>query len=137
MRRLVLTSVLAALGLLSACGEGYRGDEPPLLLHYDMPLAETLAAMDRVGRSVPEGGESHHLDAPCTLRWRADGQVRTATLLGMEGVLEKQPDAELFRVVLAPVTASQDVAGVTVMASAPWAEATQMKWLLDYVRRFC
>jgi hypothetical protein len=43
----------------------------------------------------------------------------------------------LFRVVLAPVTASQDVAGVTVMASAPWAEATQMKWLLDYVRRFC
>lgn len=137
MKRWVITGLVSVLTMLAACTDGYLGAETPLRLHYDMTLAETLTAMDRVGEAVPDGGHGFALQAHCVLQWRADGDERTASLLGMESALESRPKDDLFRVVLTPVAAASDVAGVTVLGGAPWTEATQMKWMLDHVRRFC
>ena len=123
--------------VLSACAEGYQGDGPPLRLHYDMTLAETLAAMDRVRQAVPESGSHHRLQAQCALQWREDRQERTVSLLDVESALEKLPADDHYHVVLEPRTKAEAVSSVVVMRDAPWAEAAQMKWLLDYARRFC
>jgi hypothetical protein len=127
----------AALLALTACSDGYQGDGPPLRLHYDMTRQEALAAMSRIGLSVPNAGKAFALRENCLLTWRTGKQVQTTPLLGTEATLAKQPEGERFRVVLTSAAGSEDAASITVLADAPWAEATQMKWLLDYVRRFC
>jgi hypothetical protein len=127
----------AALLALSACSDGYQGDGPPLRLHYDMTRQEALDAMSRVGQSVQSGGKAFALRENCLLAWRAGKQLLSTPLLGTEATLVKLPEGEQFRVVLTSAAGSEDAAGTAVLADAGWAEATQMKWLLDYVRRFC
>lgn len=127
----------AALVAVTACSDGYQGDGPPLRLHYDMTRQEALDAMSQVSHSVSKGGESFVLRENCLLTWRTGKQVQITPLLGTEATLAKQPEGEQFRVVLTSAAGSEDAASITVLTNAPWAEATQMKWLLDYVRRFC
>lgn len=127
----------AALAALTACSEGYQGDGPALRLHYDMTRQEAFDAMSQIGHNVPKGGEAFALREHCLLTWRTGKQVHTTPLLGTEATLAKQPEGEQFRVVLTSAAGSEDAASITVLTDAPWAEATQMNWLLDYVRRFC
>lgn len=127
-----------ALMALTACSEGYQGDGPPLRLHYEMSQQEALEAMDRVGRSVAEGSSAFALRKNCVLVWRFGELAHAASLQGSEAVLVKQPgEGRGYRVVLIATAVGEDAPGATVLDQSSWAEATQMKWLLDYMRRFC
>jgi hypothetical protein len=127
----------AALVALTACSEGYQGDGPPLRLHYDMTQRDALEAMSRVVTSAGGGTTAFVLREPCALEWRVGKRVLSSPLLGTEAVLNKKGDTVRYQVSLTMAAGAEDALGATVLENAAWAEATQMKWLLDYVRRFC
>lgn len=127
----------AALVALTACSEGYQGDGEPLRLHYEMTQQEAVDAMSKLGRSDPNGGQGFALREHCMLTWRTGEQVHATPLLGAETLLTKQPESEQFRVALTDAASAEDAMGITLLADALWVEATQMQWLLNYLRRFC
>ena len=132
----------AAVSLvLGACTDGYPDKNDTLRLEYGMSQQETLHAMNQIGHSKtvkPQVGFVW-LDA-CVLEVHASRQCdgkdsRAIPLRGTEATLEKRADSDSYRLHLRRTTPGE--ADQTVLHSAPWTEATQMKWLLDYVRRFC
>jgi hypothetical protein len=131
-----LAGLLAPFAL-GACSEGYQGHGEVLHLHYDMGLQETLDAMNQVGLAVSKGSSDFALLGDCVLAWRAARDPRSAPLAGAETRLEKQAEGERFRVVVAASVGSGGTPDATVLSGATWSDATQMKWLLDHVRRFC
>lgn len=126
-----------ALLALTACSDGYQGDGEPLRLHHDMTQQEALAAMGRVGRGVRDGASAFELLEHCVLAWQAGKQRHTTPLQGTEAALIKPPEGDHYRVVLTVAVGAEDAPGTVRLDHAPWTEATQMKWLLDYVRRLC
>jgi len=127
----------AALAALTACSDGYRGDGEPLRLHYDMTRQETLDAMGRVTTRATGGTASFALQDDCVLAWRTEKRGLSTPLVGLEAQLVKRPDSERYRVQLTWAAGSDDTPGLVLLDGAHWAEATQMKWLWNYVRRFC
>lgn len=132
----------AALGLLTAallgaCSEGYQGDGPPLRLHYDMSRQEALSALGQVARAVSQGARTYALQEHCVLEWRQDRSLHRTPLRGTEAVLAKHVDERGYSVRLVPAGGTQDAGAVVLLEQAPWAEATQKQWLLNYLRRFC
>jgi hypothetical protein len=139
MRRIAGAVLAGCWVALAACTDGYQGDEPPLLLHYDMPLPEALAAMDRVYESVQGRDAGVALRETCVLAWSAERQPASVFLPGTQATLDPQAEPDHFSVVLtdAGAAATDDAAAVTVLTDSPWTDATQLKWLLEYLRRFC
>lgn len=131
----------AAVLALSACADGYTGNDDTLHLAYGMSQASTLEAMNQIGNSplVRTPARFVLLDG-CVLEVHARGQfdgkdARAIRLPGTEATLEEHPGGDDHRVKLnSTAPGGRDH---TVLDGAPWAEATQMKWLLDYVRGFC
>lgn len=127
---------------LSACSDGYSDKGDALQLAYGMSQQDTLAAMNQIGRGKHLKAQASFalLDA-CVLEMKALGRwqrqyTRTVPLSDTEATLTKQPDGDTYRVQLTRTAPASDP-DPTVLDGATWAEATQMKWLLDYVRRFC
>ncbi len=127
----------AALLVLSACSEGYQGDGEPLHLHYDMSQQSALDAMGEVVRSAGDSGSAFALREHCVLEWREGKRVLSTPLLGTQAVLHKPEESEGYRVQLSMAAEADDAPRLELLDEAPWTEATQLKWLLDYVRRFC
>ncbi len=127
----------ALLLALTACSDGYQGDGEPLRLHYDMTRQEALEAMDRVAHLTPGGGSAFALLEHCVLQWRLGQRVVSTPLPGTQAVLTKQTETERYRVQLTTAAGAEETSEVPLLDNAAWTEATQMKWLLDYVRRFC
>jgi hypothetical protein len=126
---------------LSACSDGYSGKNDTLHLAYGMSQQATLDAMNQLGdgRQLPTRFQFALLDG-CILEIQASGGLQrnvtqTVPLNGTEATLEKNPDSESYRVQMAYTSA--DSPGHTALEGADWIDATQMKWLLDYVRTFC
>lgn len=140
-RPFALAAAAAAWLTLSACSDGYSGKGDTLHLEYGMSQQATLEAMNQIGRGrYLEAHASFALLDGCMLEVHAQGQFdgkdsRAILLPGTEAALEKPPGGETYSVKLNSATPGSP--DHTVLRSAPWAEATQMKWLLDYVRRFC
>ncbi|NWF46320.1 hypothetical protein F3K02_13820 [Hydrogenophaga sp. D2P1] len=141
LRPCALAAAAAAWLTLSACSDGYTGKGDVLRLEYGMSQEDTLYAMNQIGHG--KHLETHArfvlLDG-CVLEVHArrqfDGKDSRAILLpGTEAALEKHPGGETYSVKLNSATPGYP--DHTVLSNAPWSEATQMKWLLDYVRRFC
>lgn len=140
MRRMAGAVLAGCWVALAACTDGYKGDEPPLLLHYDMSLPEALTAMDRVYEAVQGRDAGFALREDCVLAWTAERQPASVFLPGTQATLDPQAEPDHFRVVLTGATATDDAAAataVTVLTDSPWTDATQLKWLLEYLRRFC
>lgn len=127
---------VAVFAALTGCPEGYQGGGPALQLHYDMTEDESLAAMNEIARQL-NVDDDFVLQASCVLAWGTGPSTQAVSLQGKEASMAKVDDREVFDVMLSDV-ANPGLSPVTVvLPEVPWAEATQMKWLLDFVRRFC
>jgi hypothetical protein len=141
LRPCALAAAAAAWLTLSACTDGYPVKNDALRLEYGMSQQETLHAMNQIGRDkAVDPPVRFALEGGCVLEVHArrqfDGKDSMAIpLRGSEAALEKHPTGESHRVTLQRSAAGEPAH--TVLHNAPWTEATQMKWLLDYVRRFC
>jgi hypothetical protein len=141
LRPCALAAAAAAWLTLGACSDGHSGERGPLRLEYGMNREETLHAMNQIGQSEHLKTQARFvlLDG-CVLEVHAhrqfDGKDSRAILLpGTEAALHQHSDGKSHSVKLQ----SHPPGGRdhTVLSSAPWTEATQMKWLLAYVRSFC
>lgn len=141
LRPCALAAAAAAWLTLSACTDGYPDKNDILRLEYGMSQQETLHAMNQIGRDkAMKPPVRFALQDGCVLEVHAsqqfDGKDSLAIpLRGSEATLTKYPTGESHRVTLQRSAPGEPVH--TVLNNAPWTEATQMKWLLDYVRRFC
>lgn len=126
----------AVFAILTGCSEGYQGGGPALHLHYDMTKDESLVAMNQIAQKL-NVDDDFVLQAPCVLAWGTGATAQAISLQGKEASMAKVDDREVFDVMLSDI-ANPGISPVTVvLPEVPWTEATQMKWLLDYVRRFC
>lgn len=137
----VLATAATAWLTLSACTDGYPDKNDTLRLEYGMSQQETLHAMNQIGRDKTLQSQVRFvlLDG-CVLEVHARQQFegkdsRAISLRGTVVALEKNPVGENHRLQLRSATLRSP--DLTVLSSAPWTEATQMKWLLEYVQRFC
>ena len=140
MRRHVLWGCLVAV-LASACIEGYPTQEEGLKLHFKMTQDEAMAALNAIGSLGLLSHEwRYRLTDGCRLEVSVHGWVfrkstHTVALVGSEVSMGKPGDSELYTVSLAPQGAQDEP--TPVLAGAPWSQATQVKWLLDYLPTFC
>ena len=134
-------AALAVALLLGACSEGYPDESEVVMLHYGMERVEAVTAMNRIAEASSRRNPTRFawLD-DCVLemhvRRPADGrESRTLPLEGSRADTAPGPGGEGYRVTLHRI--GSDELGVTVMHDLPWAEAKQMKWLLDYLQGSC
>ena len=134
-------AALAVALLLGACSEGYPDESEVVMLHYGMEREEAVTAMNRIAEDTSRRNPTRFAWLEdCVLemhvRRPVDGrESRTLALKGSRAETDQHPDGEGYRVTLH--RNGSDDPGQTVMHDLPWAEATQMKWLLDYLQGTC
>jgi hypothetical protein len=132
---------LAAIWLLVACSDGYPEKSDTAMLHYGMGQAEAMETMNRIGQSKQRGNPTRFaLLEGCALEVHArrptDGrESRILPLRGTQASMDKLADSDAYRVSLEQTRSGKPAP--VVIEGIPWAEATQMKWLLDYVQSTC
>jgi hypothetical protein len=135
-----LPLVAAALAL-GGCSDGYPDETDALMLHYEMGQVEALKAMNQIGQDKQHPNPTRFaLTEECVLevhtrRPLAGKESRALVLQGTRALIAKAPDGDSYGVRLERTGTS--AAASTVIHGLPWAEATQMKWLLDYVQGRC
>lgn len=129
----------AALLLLSACSPGYPDKAEIVPLHYRMAQSDAVKAMNQVGQhSSQQAPTRFALHDGCVLELSrpTNGQpARRFALKTSRTRTELPPGSDGYRVILQPD--GPDGTEATVLDNLPWTDATQMKWLLDYVRSNC
>jgi len=132
----------ASMLALSACSEGYESQADTLFLNYGMSQEAALAAMNQLGESDNVDNRAHFelLDG-CTLKTYTSGHFRDKdaqmmALRGTETTLQPNAGENTYSVQLTH-PARPGEKPTTLLEGASWTEATQMKWLLDYVQGFC
>lgn len=107
-----------------------------------MTQQEALHALNTIGSRAHLKHEwRYQISQACVLQVSAHGRVfrhktQVAELLGTEVSLVKPNPGELYSVVLTPADPAGDE-GATVLAGGSWSDASQVKWLLDYLPKFC
>lgn len=140
-RSWALATAAAACLALTGCSEGYSGKGDTLHLAYGMSQQASLDAMNQIGQAKHLSHETRFvLLNACVLEIQTlDGSKRNNTqrtpLREAESTVEKGTGSESYHVHIAP----KNVAGPghTLLEGASWTEATQMRWLLDYVQTVC
>lgn len=139
MKTLVMPLALAALS--SACADGYPPKEAGLNLHFQMTEADALAALNRIG-AQEHLAENFQYDLK-------DGCLLEVTIL--TGKLKKQINLFALReaeprmiksgtedsYMTAMQTAGAEPTSAKVLADGTWSDATMVKWLLEYLPKFC
>lgn len=128
--------------MLGGCSEGYSTREGPLILKYGMSRDAALQAMNTIGQhDYLDDRWRYELDSDCRLRIEsralASGKTELAVLSARVAatiVNESKPD---LHTVFAHDVGVAPAAGTPVLDSANWSDATQMKWLIDYLPVIC
>ncbi len=127
---------------ISGCTDGYPDTEEPLALNFGMSREAVQQAMNRIGgHRYLEHRWRYKLDDNCQLRIESSGLQRRSAVLpasdtGWTPVMVANAGSGLYEV---SVRDAQDspVPGVQVIAGANWSDASQIKWLLDYLPVVC
>lgn len=139
---------LACIGLaalVSACSDGYAPKEYPLNLHFQMTQLEAIEALNAIGRRPHLGLEwRYQLKGDCALDVSTHGHVfkrvsESVALTGADIALTQTGERKLYTVAaisLASEKGGEDK-GALVLSDATWSDASQVKWLLNYLPKFC
>lgn len=133
---------LAAATLQLACAEGYPTEDTGLMLRHDMSIAESVDAMNQLGRNPGlEPQRQYELRPTCVLAIEADGEQNKKGAVSVslpEGsiAMDKNDERQHYSVTIHP-TSNPTGDGVLVLDNTTWSDATQMRWLLDHVRARC
>lgn len=140
-RRYRALAVLCSALALGACADGYPNQDSPLLLSYSMSQDKAMAALHHLGHQRHLTHHWHYELLPgCVLQaqakrfWGDRDEVRVPLRTGA-AVSERDTASGHFNVAVAP--ASPPGEPVVVLEGVDAASATQMKWLLDFLPRFC
>ncbi len=140
-RRYRALAVLCSALALGACADGYPNQDSPLLLSYGMSQDKAMAAMHHLGHQRHLTHHWHYELLPgCVLQaqakrfWGDRDEVRVALRMGA-AVSDRDTTSGNFTVAVLP--GSADAERVVVLEGVDAVSATQMKWLLDFLPRFC
>ncbi len=131
---------LAVAGVLTACADGYPSEDGPLILSYDMKLEKAMGAMHHLGHRRQLDHHWHYELLPgCVLQAQAKRFLRSrepveVALRRSATLVEKDATTGSHTVRVAP---AGDAVGVVVLERVDEHDATQMKWLLDFLPRHC
>ena len=128
--------------ILGGCSEGYSTEEGALILRHGMSRDAALKAMNTIGQhGYLEDRWRYELQSDCRLRIEsralANGRTELAVLAARVGatvVDERDPDSHT---VFAHAVGEAPTDGTPVLDSANWSDATQMKWLINYLPVVC
>jgi hypothetical protein len=126
----------------TGCSDGYPSKGEVLSLHFQMTQQQAVDALNTIGSRPHLKHEwRYSVTDSCGLEVSVHGSVlrqknAPTGLLGAEISLVKLDKGESFAVILEPPNSEPSVQ-VTVMAGGTWSDASQVKWLLDYLPKFC
>lgn len=128
--------------ILGGCSEGYSTEEGALILKHGMSRDATLRAMNTIGQhDYLDDRWRYALESDCRLRIEsralASGRSELAVLaVRVTATVVREADPELH-IVFAHTAAEVPASGTPVLDSANWSDATQMKWLINYLPVVC
>lgn len=136
-----LACTLAVAALLSACAEGYPSRDEGMYLHFEMSEAEALTALNRVGaREHLSQTWRYDLKDGCMLqvttqhgKFRKD--VETVDLSQAEPTIFQSGAGDSYSAELQ--STSDKSVSITVLTKGTWSDVTMVRWLLDYLPKFC
>lgn len=137
-RRVSCSLVLA----LAGCADGYPGHDEPLALVFGMDRAQVQQAMNLIGgHRYLEHRWEYRLDESCGLRVASKGlDLRSVELpaprAGWTASMQPEGDTGLHSVRVQSEGPSS-LPGLTVIAGANWSDASQIRWLMDYLPVLC
>lgn len=131
--------------VLTACADGYPGTDKPLALDFGMDRVQALAAMNQIGdHRYLEHTWRYGLDEACRLRVESRGLSNRSVELqppgpGWEALMQVEAATGLHTVTVRQSVdaAAPDAPGVSVITGASWSDASQIKWLMDYLPLLC
>jgi hypothetical protein len=133
-------TLLGLAMLLAACADGYPSGDGPLILSHQMKLDKALGAMHHLGHQRHLTHHWHYELLPgCVLQAQAkrflrDREPVQVALRRSATVIERVDNPRSYTVRVAPVGDSE---GVEVLDGVSEHDATQMKWLVDFLPRHC
>lgn len=127
--------------LVTACADGYAPGEKSLSLHFQMTQVEAMSALNTIGsrEHLPQIWH-YQLKDGCQLEVTTrtgalKKQVHTANLNTTELLMFKPNTGKQYSVALRP---RNDDGPITILLSGgTWSDASMVKWLLDFIPRFC
>lgn len=143
MKRPFAFAGLAAL--VSACSDGYSPKANQLNLHFQMTQPEAIEALNTIGSRPHLGLEwRYQLKGDCALEVSTHGHVfkrvsESVALTGTDISLTETGERKLYAVsVTSPASEKGgEDKGALVLGYATWSDASQVKWLLNYLPKFC
>lgn len=140
--RCSLSALWCCALLLGGCAEGYFTEESALILKYGMGREAALKAMNTIGQhAYLDDKWRYELHPDCKLRIEsrtlASGSTELAVLTARSGaIVVDEPDPN-SHTVFAHAVDETPTNGTPVLSSANWSDATQMKWLINYLPVVC
>lgn len=125
-----------------ACADGYPAKESGLMLRQDMSSAESVAAMNQIGKGQKvEHRWRYALQPGCvlvieTVRSLKKNETITLPLDETTSAMTKGENGVNYRVSLR-AQRSEASNEMVILEHTSWSDATQMRWLLDHVRAHC
>jgi hypothetical protein len=138
--RLLLIGVL--IPTLLACSGGYSEEEQSLNLHLQMSQNEALAALNIIGaRPHLEPQRAYRLHQDCELEVITRDSVlrpskQVAHLALTDASLIKEDGGDVFSLLLRPKDIETPPL-TPVLTEGTWRDASQAKWVLNYLLKFC
>lgn len=127
---------------LGGCADGYPSKDEPLALDFDMDRAQVQRAMNQIGdHRYLEHSWQYQLDESCGLQVTSKGLDQRSVELpapraGWTASMQQEGETGLHSVSVQPEGSSQSPA-FTVIAGVNWSDASQIKWLMDYLPVLC
>ncbi len=138
-RRLRL-ALLLGTAVLAACADGY-GNEEPLVLDDRVSLPRAIEVMNLTDREVRDvrGARVQRftIDGDCRLRVMAEDGGTAPMLLEPLSTLAVEIDGAATAGRFETWVRARGEERVRVLPSAPWTEATQLRWLIEHAARIC
>lgn len=139
---LKIGGLVCAIAMLGACADGYPTEDEPLVLTHGMSRDAALEAMEIIGkRNYLDDRWRYELGDDCRLRIESRALAGGTTVLT---VLAKRIKAAVVdeveqdsHTVFAHAPGAPPESGTPVLDSANWYDATQMKWLIEYLPWIC
>lgn len=136
-----LVGLLAAAAAVSACVDGYASKDEGLYLHFGMSETEAVSALNRIGEReyLPQAWRFDLKDGcqlqVTTLHRKLGKQVETVRLNQAEPEIYQAGTADSYTATLQ--TRGNEATSITVLSKATWSDVTMIRWLLNYLPKFC
>jgi hypothetical protein len=126
----------------AACSDGYPTKSNGLNLHFQMTQQEAIDALNAIGsRDHLKHEWRYNVTQACVLEVSTHGRVlekkrQVVSLLDTESSLVKSATSKNYSVSLSQTNTAMPTPTI-VLSDGTWGDASQIRWLLDYLPKFC